>query len=87
MTVTHGDETTSRETSINYAAETTIDGERIHSVEHVAEDGRIVTDCDRWIIRNRGGGHSVETYEEQPEHLTGNNLCYDCVRNYSGDRR
>lgn len=77
MTVTHNDNDNEavEETRINYAAEDTIDGERIHSVAGVV-NGEIVTDCDRRPI-------TTDTFEEQPRRLSGNNLCYDCVRAYN----
>ena len=47
---------------------------RIHAVADRSDD----------VVRMRCGyreaSHRVDLYDEQPPHMTGNNICYNCVR-------
>jgi len=70
----------SRPDAIKYATHIDeIDGKTVHSV-YVVGDRRITTDCGREIPRQ-----SIDVHSETPAGLSGTLICYDCVRNYSGD--
>ena len=51
------------------------EGTKIHAVESVGEDGSVITRCGHHF-----GPHQTKISTKRPPHLTGNNICYGCVR-------
>lgn len=51
------------------------EGTKIHSVAEALEDGSVITRCGHHF-----GPHQTKISTKRPPHLSGNNICYRCVR-------